>query len=155
MHVSYYLFNMIQTYKKLITRINKMEHIINFTEEELTELKEELTTELSKMKRKTNKKKMKFVGKTLLKLIFIAGGVTVAIVFPSTVVIAALGGMVAVLDGSKGAFKTIRKVKDGQKKRKTGKEELKGVESELAKKKTVREYIQGQQPTAPPLYPRL
>ena len=70
---------------------------------------------------------MKFVGKTLLKLIFIAGGVTVAIVFPSTVVIAVLGGMVAVLNGSKGATKTIRKVKDGQKKRKTGKEELKVV----------------------------
>ena len=135
-----------------------MEHIINFTEEELTALKEELTTELSKMKGKTNKKKVKFVRKTLLKLIFIAGGVTVAIVFPSTVVIAVLGGMVAILDGSitdGSIVKTVRKGKDGQKKRKTGKEELKGVESELAKKKTVREYLQAQQLTAPPLYPGL
>ena len=88
-----------------------------------------------------------------MKLIFIAGGVTVAIVFPSTIVLAALGGVVAVLDGGKVTIKTVKKVKDGQKKRKTGKDELKGVESELAKKKTVREYFQNQQPTAPPIYP--
>ena len=132
-----------------------MEQIINFTEEKLTELKEELTTELSKMKGNTRRKKLKLVGKTLLKLIFIAGGVTVAIVFPSTIVLAVLGGMVEVLDGSKGTIKTIRKVKKGQKKTKTGKEELKGVESELAKKRTVREYFQNQQPTAPPIYPGL
>ena len=106
-----------------------MEQIINFTEEELTGLKEELTTELSKMKGDTKKKKLKLVGKTLLKLIFFAGGVTVAIVFPSTIVLAALGGVVAVLDGGKGTIKTIKKVKEGQKKRKTGKDELKGVES--------------------------
>ena len=65
-----------------------MEQIINFTEEELTDLKEELTTELSKMKGNTRRKKLKLVGKTLLKLILIAGGVTVAIVFPSTIVLA-------------------------------------------------------------------
>ena len=53
-----------------------MEQIINFTEKELTELKEELTTELFKMKGNTKRKKLKLVGKTLLKLIFIAGGVT-------------------------------------------------------------------------------
>ena len=48
-----------------------MEQIINFTEEELTGLKEELTTELSKMKGDTKKKKLKLVGKTLLKLILL------------------------------------------------------------------------------------
>ena len=132
-----------------------MEQIINFTEEELTELKDELTSELSKMKGNTNKKKIKLIGKTLLKLILIAGDVTVAIVFPSTIVLAVLGGVVAVLDGGKGTIKTFRKVRNGQKKRKTGKDKLKGVESELVKKKTVREYFQQQQPTAPPLYPGL
>ena len=129
-----------------------MDQIINFTEEELTELKEELTTELSKMKGNTRRKKLKLVGKTLLKLIFIGGGVAVAIIFPSAVV---LGGVVAVLDGGKGAVRSLRKVKEGKKKTKTGKDELKGVESELAKKKTVREFFQNQQPTAPPLYPGL
>ena len=54
------------------------------------------------MKGNTKRKKLKLVGKTLLKLIIIAGGVTVAIVFPSTIVIAALGGAVAVLDGVRG-----------------------------------------------------
>ena len=73
----------------------------------------------------------------------------------STIVIAVLGGVVAVLDGGKGTIKTLRKVRDGQKKRKAGKDELKGVELELAKKKTVREYFQNQQPTAPPIYPGL
>ena len=38
--------------------------------------------------RNNNKKKLKLVGKTSLKLILIAGGVTVAIVFPSTTVLA-------------------------------------------------------------------
>ena len=132
-----------------------MEQIINFTEDELTELKEELTTELSKMKGNTRRKKLKLVGKMLLKLILIAGGVTVAIVFPSTIVIAVLGGVVAVLDGGKGTIKTLKKVREGKKKTKTGKDELKGVESELTKKKTVREYFQNQQPSAPPIYPGL
>lgn len=78
-----------------------MEQIINYTEEELTELRDELTTELSKMKGSTRRKKLKIIGKTLVKLVLIAGGVTVAILFPSTIVLAALGGVVAVLDGSK------------------------------------------------------
>ena len=104
------------------------------------------------MKGNARRKKLKLVGKTLLKLSFIAGSVTVAIVFPSTIALAALGGVVAVLDGSKGTIKTVKKVREfeGQKKRKAGKDELKGVESKLTRKKTVREYFQ---PTAPPLYP--
>ena len=129
-----------------------MERIINFTEEELMELRNELTTELSKMKGNTRRKKLKLVGKTLLKLIFIAGGVTVAIVFPSTIIIAVLGGIVAVLDGGKGTIKLLKKVKESKKKRKVGKEELKGVEPELTRKKTVSKCFQ---PTAPPLYPGL
>ena len=132
-----------------------MDQIINFIEEELTELKEELTTELSKMKGNSRRKKLKLVGKTLLKLIFIGGGVAVAIVFPSAIVLAVLGGLVVVLEGGKGTIKSLKKVKEGKKKTKAGKGELKGVESELAKKKTVREYFQNQQPSAPPLYPGL
>ena len=69
-----------------------MDQIINFTEEELTELTGELTTELSKMKGNTRRKKLKLVGKTLLKLIFIGGGVAVAIILPSAIVLAALVG---------------------------------------------------------------
>ena len=84
-------------------------------------------------------------------MILIAGGV--AIIFPSTIVIAVLGGMVAILDESKGTFKTIKKVRKDQKKRKSGKGELEGVEMELTKKRTVREYFQ--QPTALSLYPGL
>ena len=42
-----------------------MERIVNFTEEELAGLKEELTTELSKeMKGNNRRKKIKMVGKT-------------------------------------------------------------------------------------------
>lgn len=132
-----------------------MDQIINFTEEELTELRNELSSELSEMKKKTNKKKLKLVGKSLLKLTLIVGGVTVAILFPSTIVLSALGGAVAILYGGRGSAKTLKKVKNTQKKRNTGKNELKEVESELTKRKTVREYIQQQQPTAPPLYPGL
>ena len=92
---------------------------------------------------------MKLIGKSVLKFFLIAGGVTVAIVFPSTIVIAVLGGMVAFLDGR--AIKSIKKFRENQKKRKPGKDDLKGVETEITKKKIVREYLQQQ---APPLYPR-
>ena len=126
-----------------------MDQIVNFTVEKLEELKNELTVELAKMKGKTNKKKMKLIGKSVLKFFLIAGGVTVAIFFPSTVVIAVLGGIVAFLDGR--AIKSIKKFRENQKKRKSGKDDLKGVETEITKKKTVREYLQQQ---APPLYPR-
>ena len=126
-----------------------MDQIVNFTVEKLEELKNELTVELAKMKGKTNKKKMKLIGKSVLKFFLIAGGVTVAIFFPSTVVIAVLGGIVAFLDGR--AIKSIKKFRENQNKRKSGKDDLKGVETEITKKKTVREYLQQQ---APPLYPR-
>ena len=53
-----------------------MHQIVNFTVEELEELKDELTVELAKMKGKTNKEKMKLIGKSVLKFFLIAGGVT-------------------------------------------------------------------------------
>ena len=87
-----------------------MKQIVNFTVEELEELKDELTVELAKMRGKTNKKKMKLIRKSVLKFFLIAGGVTVAIVFPSTIVMAVLGGMVAFLDG--------RAIKEGKPKEK-------------------------------------
>ena len=127
-----------------------MDQIVNFTIEELEELKNELTVELAKMKGKTNKKKMKLIRKSVLKFFLIACGVTVAIVFPSTIVIAVLRGMVAFLDGR--AIKSIKKGRENQKKRKSGKDDLEGVETEISKKKTVREYLQQQ---ALPLYPRV
>ena len=91
-----------------------MDQIVNFTVEELEELKNELMVELARMKGKTNKKKMKLIGKSVLKFYLIAGGVTVAIVFPSTIAIAVLGGMVKFLDGR--AIRSIKKVRENQNK---------------------------------------
>lgn len=84
-----------------------------------------------------DKKKLKLVGKSLLKLTLIVGGVAVSIVFPSAIVSIVLGGVIAVLDESKGTVKSLKKVK--HKKTKKGKEDLKEVEAELTKRKTGRE----------------
>ena len=133
------------------------EQIIKYTEGQLIELKEEMTSKLSQMKKGIFIKKLKLIGKSLLKLTFIAGGVTVAVLFPSTLVIAVLGGVLAVVDGSKGTMKSLKKTKNENKRRKQGKEHLTEVENELTKKKTVREFFTTQQhpPSAPPLYPNL
>ena len=136
-----------------------MDQIIEYSEGELAELKEDLTTKLSQMKKGIFKKKLKLIGKSLLKLTLIAGGVTVVILFPSTIVIAIVGGVLAVVDGSKGSLKSLKKTKNENKRRKLGKKELTEVENELIKKKTVREFYDAQQPPAPyappPLYPSL
>ena len=132
-----------------------MEQIIDYSEGELIELKEELTTKLSQMKKGIFKKKLKLIGKSLLKLTLIVGGVAVAVIFPSTIVIAVLGGVLAVVDGTKGTMKSMKKTNHENKRRKLGKKDLEEVESELRKKKTVREFFQQHPPSAPPLYPSI
>ena len=132
-----------------------MEQIIEYSEGELIELKEDLTSKLSKMKKGIFIKKLKLIDKSLLKLTFIAGGVTVAVLFPSTLVIAVLGGVLAVVDGSKGTMKSLKKTKNENKRRKQGKKDLTEVENELTKKKTVREFFTQHPPSAPPLYPNI
>ena len=128
----------------------KMEQVIEYSEGELIELREELTSKLSQMKGGLFKKKLKLIGKSLLKLTLIVGGVAVAVIFPSTVVIAVLGGVLAVVDGTKGTMKSIKKTKHENKRRKQGKKDLKEVENELIKKKTVREFFEQHPPSAPP-----
>ena len=132
-----------------------MDQIITYSEGELVELKEELTTKLSQMKKGIFKKKLKLIGKSLLKLTLIVGGVAVAVIFPSTVVIAVLGGVLAVVDGTRGTMKSMKKTRHENKRRKLGKKDLEAVESEFTKKKTVREFFQHHPPSAPPIYPSI
>lgn len=91
-----------------------------------------------------NETKLKLIGKSLLEVTVIVGGKLVAGIFPSNIII-------AVLEAGE-PFKTG---KHENKKRKIGKEDLKEVEAEFTKRKTVREFIEQQQPSAPPLYPGL
>ena len=132
-----------------------MEQVIEYSECALIELKEELTSKLTQMKKGIFKKKLKLIGKSLLKLTLIVGGVAVAVMFPSAVVIAVLGGVLAVVDGTKGTVKSMKKTNHENKRRKQGKKDLKGVENELTKKKTVTEFFQHHPPSAPPLYPSI
>ena len=69
------------------------------TESDLLRLKDDLIADIKKLKGKSQKKKIIFTVKTLAKTVFIAGTVTAALFFPPTIVIAALGGAVALLDG--------------------------------------------------------
>ena len=132
-----------------------MEQIIDNLDREILEYKEDL----SQWKKRIFKKKLKLIVKSLLKLTLIGGGVTLVILFPSAMVIAIVGGVFALVDGSDGSIKYLKKTKNDNKERKKGKKELAEKEKENAanKKMLMREMINNTQhpPTAPPLYPTL
>ena len=88
---------------------NKDGKIITYSEGELAELMEELTTKLLQMKKGIFKKKLKLIRKSLLKLTLIVGGGAVATIFPSFILIAVLGGVLAGVDGTKGTMKSMKK----------------------------------------------
>ena len=108
---------------------------------------------LKKLKGKSQKKKALFAVKTLAKTVFVAGTVTAALFFPPAIVIAALGGAVALVDGGQSTVQNIRGIKKSKVERKQKQTELKDVSEDLIRKRTLREIREN--PTAPPLNPNL
>ena len=106
------------------------------TETQLMRLKDDIITDINKLKNKSNKKKATFAVKTLAKTIFVAGTVTAALFFPPAMVIAALGIGVALVDGGQSTVQNIR-----------------GYQYKIIRERTLREVREN--PTAPPLYPNL
>ena len=138
-----------------------MKSVNTFTESELVTLKDDMEKALSAMRKQLARKKFRIFGKALLSVVLVAGGVAVAIVFPSPIAVAVLGGAAALIGGQTGVIRNIKNVRHETARRREGKEELKSLEGELVNKKTAREVMstisqqQHQPPTAPPLYPEL
>jgi hypothetical protein len=138
-----------------------MQSLNTFSESELATLKDDVEKALSTMRKQLARKKFKIFGKTLLSVVLVAGGVAVAIVFPSPITVAVLGGAAALAGGQNGMISDIKNVKHEKARRRNGKVELKSLEGELVSRKTAREVMntisqqQHQAPTAPPLYPEL
>ena len=123
------------------------------TEENFLRLKVDLIADIKKLKGKSQKKKALFAAKTLAKTVFVAGTVTAALFFPPAIVIAALGGAVALVDGGQSTVQNIRGIKKSKAERKQKQTELKDVSEDLIRERTLREIREN--PTAPPLYPNL
>ena len=122
------------------------------TEENLLRLKDDLIADIKKLKGKSQKKKALFAAKTLAKTVFVAGTVTAVLFFPPAIVIAALGGAVALLDGGQSTARNVRKIRKSRTERTTAESNLKDIETELIRKEIRCEL---ENPTAPPLYPKL
>ena len=123
------------------------------TEAQLLRLKDDIVADINKLKNKSNKKKVVFALKTLTKTTFVAGAVTSALFFPPAIVIAALGVVVALVDGGKSTVQNIRWMKKSNVDRKGKQEAFKDVSEQLNRERTLREVREN--PTAPPLYPSL
>ena len=136
-----------------------MQTVNTFTESELVTLRDDVEKALSTMRKQLARKKFKIFGKTLLSVVLVAGGVAVAIVFPSPIIVAVLGGAAAIVGGQNGMISDMKNVR--RESAKNGKVELKSLEGELVSRKTAREVMntisqqQHQPPTAPQLYPEL
>ena len=123
------------------------------TEESLIRLKDDLITDIQKLKGKSNKKKATFVLKTLAKTVFVAGTVTTALFFPPAIVIAAFGVAVALVDGGQSTVRNIRDIKKFKVDREQKQTDLRTVDEQIIRERTLREVRENA--TAPPLYPNL
>ena len=127
--------------------------ITKATEAQLLRLKDDIAGDIKKLKDKSNKKKVVFALKTFAKTTFVAGTVTAELFFPPAIVIAALGIGVALVDGGQSKVQNIRGIKKSNVDREQKQMDLKGVDEQLIRERTLREVREN--PTAPPLYPSL
>ncbi len=80
------------------------------------------------MKSDIRKKKFKVFGKTLLSSLIIAGGVALAIVFPSPIVLATLGGAATLIAGNNRVFGQVKNIRKKSKERKKSKGEVRKLD---------------------------
>ncbi len=86
------------------------------TDEEIQKLRDAIDNTHSNMKSDIRKLKLKVLGKSLLSLVIVAGGVALlTIAFPSPIVIAALGGAATLIAGNNGVLSKTKKIKEKEK----------------------------------------
>ncbi len=134
------------------------------TDEEIEKLRDVLSTALSTMRGDIRKDKLKVIGKALLSVVLITGGVVASIMLPNPITIGVLGGAATLIAGNKGVFGKAKKIKEKSEERKKNKEEMKNMvveqhNSKVAKDVQSRIYYQQNnqipEPSAPKLYPDL
>ena len=94
----------------------------NLTDEEIQKLQDAIDNTLGNMKSDIRKANLKVIGKSLLSLVIVAGGVALTIAFPSPIVIAALGGAATLIAGNNGVLRKTKKIKEKEKEKKKSKE---------------------------------
>ena len=122
------------------------------TEESLLRLKDDLVNDVKNLRNKSAKKKAVFLAKTLVKSMLVAGGIT-TLFFPPAIVIAALGGAVALVDMGTSTVTSVRGIKKSKEDKETKMKDLKTVSEQLIREQVLKEVRNN--PTAPPLYPSL
>ncbi len=103
----------------------------NLTDEEI----QKINNTLSNMKSDIRKEKLKVLGKTLLSLAIVAGGVAMTIILPSPITIDVLGGAATLIAGNNGILSKTKKIKEKSKERKKNKEEVKNIDIEQNNRK--------------------
>ncbi len=134
------------------------------TDEEIENLINESWKEIASAKGDLKKDKLKVIGRTLIVVIVVAGGVVVSVLFPNPITIGALGGVMAIATGNKGFLRRFKKVREKSKKKKKDKVKMKNMIVEKGNRKTARDirsrisFMETQvlePPSAPKLYPDL
>ncbi len=95
----------------------------NLTDEEIQKLRDAINNMLCNMKSDIRKEKLKVLGKTLLSLFIVAGGVAVSVIFPNPITIGVLGGAATLIAGNNGVLNKTKKIKE----KKKSKEEVKNL----------------------------
>ena len=128
----------------------------NLTDEEILRLRDAISNTLSNMKKDIRKDKLKVLGKALLSLIVVVGGVAVTVIFPNPITMGVLGGATTLIAGHNGILSKTKKIKEKSKEKKKNKEEVKNIDTEQNNRKWAT-YMQSlvNQPSAPNLYPDL
>ncbi len=134
----------------------------NLTDEEIQKLRDAINNTLGNMKSDIRGKKLKVFGKTLLSFVIVTGGVALAIVFPSPIVLAALGGAATLIAGNSGVLGQAKNIRKKSKEKKKSKEEVKNLDIEQINRKwaTYMQSLVVKKPAEPsyataPLYPEL
>ncbi len=135
----------------------------DLSDEEIERLMNTISDTLGGIKKDIKKDKLKALGKTLLSVVMIAGGIAVSIIFPNPITIGVLGGAATLWTQNSGLFGKVKKIREKSKEKK--KEVVKDMIVEQHNRevaKNVQTIIYQQEirdnqvePSAPEVYPDL
>ena len=80
------------------------------SEKDLMVLKDQLVTDVKRIKKKSYKKKLAFALGTLTKTFLIAGTVTALVFFPPSIMIAVVGSAITIIGGGQSVVKNVRAI---------------------------------------------
>ena len=138
-----------------------MQQYFHLSDEEIQKIRDSISNTLKDMKSDVKKDKLKALGKTILAVLVIAGGVTVSILFPNPITVGVLGGAAALISGSGGLLRKRKKIKEKTKEKNKNKAEIKNLDAERINRKVANDMYarfrekDKTEPSVPNLYPDL